>query len=165
MNGYRCQSCGKAFDPEKTEICPACGAAAAPSVMTRIERKRTAVRLRAEGMLHYDDHCHDDDAWKGSYGAQAHRSAVQAHEANIRANYRAHDAADVTTRDAKPAPRSKKQENKLAKLLQTRPILIALLFFLIPLICILLGSILSAVIRLVESLADSFGGSFGSFFP
>lgn len=99
---YRCPTCGKSFDAERNEICPACGAAVAPSVLTRIERKHTAARLRAEGMTHYDEHCHEDDAWKGSYGAQAHRAAVKSHEAELRAGYRAHSGADVTTRDSNP---------------------------------------------------------------
>ena len=103
MLSYRCPTCGKSYDAEKTEICPACGAAVAPSVLTRIERKTTAARLRAEGMTHYDDHCHEDDAWKGSYGAQTHRAAVQSHEAQLRAGYRAHSEADVTTR-GNPTP-------------------------------------------------------------
>ena len=49
MRGYRCEYCGKAFDPEKREVCPACGAAVPPSVLAKIERIRTAERLRAEG--------------------------------------------------------------------------------------------------------------------
>ena len=104
MPYYRCMTCGKTFDPEKNEICPACGAAVAPSVLTRVERKQTAARLRAEGMYDYDEHCHEDDAWKDSYGAQAHRAAVQNHEANLRAGYRAHSAYDVTNRGANAAP-------------------------------------------------------------
>ena len=49
MRGYRCEFCGKAFDPEKREVCPACGAAVSPSVLAKIERQKTAERLRAEG--------------------------------------------------------------------------------------------------------------------
>ena len=100
MPSYRCVNCGKIFDPERYEICPGCGDAVAPSVLTRVERKRTAARLRAEGMYDYDDHCHEDDAWKGSYGSQAHRVAVQSHEAELRAGYNAHSAYDVTNRGA-----------------------------------------------------------------
>ena len=95
---YQCASCGKYFNPEKDEICPKCGAAAAPSVMTRIERRRTAERLRAEGKFDYDDHCHEDDSWAGSYGASAHRAAVRSHEAQLRADYSAHRPADNPTR-------------------------------------------------------------------
>lgn len=104
---YRCITCGKTFDPERNEICPSCGAAVAPSVLTRVERKQTAARLRAEGMYDYDDHCHEDDAWKGSYGAQTHKAAVRTHEANLRAGYNAHSAYDVTNRGAaQPAPQT-----------------------------------------------------------
>ena len=94
MIRYKCPSCGKYFDPEKNEICPRCGAAVAPSVMTRIERKQTAQRLRAEGKFNYDEHCHEDDAWAQSYGAGTHRAAVRSHEASLRAGYAAHPSAD-----------------------------------------------------------------------
>ena len=73
MRNYKCASCGKNFDPEKEDICPACGAAVAPSVMTRIERKRTAQRMRAEGKFNYDDHCHEDDSWKNRIAALGYR--------------------------------------------------------------------------------------------
>ena len=113
MPRYCCMTCGKYFDPEKIEICPTCGAAAAPSVMTRVERKQTAARLRAEGMYDYDDHCHEDDAWKGSYGSQVHKTAVQAHEANLRAGYNAHSAYDVTNRgNPQPAPRAQAPQTR-----------------------------------------------------
>ena len=109
MRNYRCISCGKLFDPEKEEICPACGAAVAPSVLTRIERKRTAARLRAEGNTHFDERCHEDDGWSSnSYGAQSRRAAVRAHEAELRAGYAAHSSADHPTRvsNANPKPSS-----------------------------------------------------------
>ena len=98
MLRYKCPTCGKIYYPEKDEICPKCGDAAAPSVLTRIERKRTAERLRAEGKYHFDEHCHEDDAWRQSYGAGVHRAAVRSHEAALRANYAAHNAADNPTR-------------------------------------------------------------------
>lgn len=109
MRNYRCISCGKLFDPEKEEICPACGAAVAPSVLTRIERKRTAARLRAEGNTHFDERCHEDDGWSSnSYGAQSRQAAVRAHEAELRAGYAAHSSADHPTRvsNANPKPSS-----------------------------------------------------------
>ena len=101
MPGYRC-SCGKIYNPETDEFCPKCGVATPPSILSRVERKETAARLRAEGMTHYDDHCHEDDAWRGSYGAQVHREAVRSHEASLRAGYRAHSDTDVTTRGSNP---------------------------------------------------------------
>lgn len=151
MINYCCQTCGKRFDPEKEEICPCCGAAAAPSVLTRIERKQTAARLRAEGMTHYDDHCHEDDAWKGSYGAQAHRAAVRSHEADLRAGYRAHDAADVTVRGAASALQAEKSQKSRSNP-NRRPMgmLMLLIIFLLPLLLMILGSIFSAIIRLLS---------------
>lgn len=159
MLNYCCQTCGKRFDPERTEICPNCGTAAAPSVITRIERKQTAARLRAEGMTHYDDHCHEDDAWKGSYGAQSHRAAVRSHEANLRASYRAHDAADVTVRDAGPAQAEgsgRKQEKR-----QRSRFGLILLFALLPALLTILGKLISSVLELLQRLL----GGFGSLFP
>ena len=94
IHRYQCASCGKRFDIEKNDFCPSCGTAVPPSVLTRRERKETAERLRAEGKLNYDDHCHEDDAWHDSYGAGKHRAAVRSHEAQLRANYSAHQAAD-----------------------------------------------------------------------
>ena len=91
---YKCPTCGKVYNPEKDEICPRCGDAAAPSVLTRIERKRTAQRLRAEGKFDYDEHCHEDDAWRQSYGSSTHRTAVQSHEASLRAGYASHKPVD-----------------------------------------------------------------------
>lgn len=98
MQGYKCASCGKVFDPSRKEFCPGCGTAVAPSVLTRIERKKTAQRLRAEGMRDYADNCHEDDAWSDSYGASTHRAAVRSHETNLRATYAAHRPADEPTR-------------------------------------------------------------------
>lgn len=105
MRLYQCASCGKRFDPEKNEICPRCGAAVAPSVLTRMERKQTAQRLRADGKLNNDDHCHEDDSWTDSYGASTHLAAVKSHEATLRAGYASHQAADNPTRlsNANPA--------------------------------------------------------------
>ncbi len=155
MLRYRCTNCGKYFNPEKTEICPACGTAAAPSVLTRIERKQTAARLRAEGMTHYDDHCHEDDAWRGSYGAQAHRAAVQSHEANLRAGYRAHSAYDVTTTKAPPGIRTSRvsavtntQTDRSKP--QVSPAL-ALLRILLPLGIIFIAILFSILISIVGS--------------
>lgn len=102
---YQCASCGKRFDVEKNDVCPRCGAAVSPSVLTRMERKQTAERLRADGKLNYDDHCHEDDAWGDSYGKDAHRTAVKSHEAKLRADYAAHKSVDNPTRlsNANPA--------------------------------------------------------------
>ncbi len=173
MLNYRCTSCGKAFDPEKTEICPRCGAAAAPSVMTRIERKHTAERLRAEGKTNYDEHCHEDDAWKDSYGASTHRAAVRQHETALRAGYRAHNPADAPNANptrvsnanptrvsnANPARANGTNAGKqkgLAALLQKHPALI-LLVFLIPFALSILGAVLAGIIRFLTNI--------GSFFP
>lgn len=116
MMKYKCPSCGKVFNPEKDEICPKCGEAAAPSVMTRLERRRAAQWLRAEGNHHYDEHCHDDDAWKQSYGADTHRAAVRSHEAELRAGYAAHKPVDNPTRlsNANPASPSNPNPTRLS---------------------------------------------------
>lgn len=171
MRGYRCPSCGKLFDPEKDEICPACGAAVAPSVMTRIERKRTAQRMRAEGKYNYDEHCHEDDTWKGSYAAQTHREAVHAHEANLRAGYAAHSAADnrsnaSNTRTAARTTRSRKQSKKFRDVIQEKPILLVLLIILIPLGFFLVSRILFGILEWITQLGQSIGnGSFSFNFP
>lgn len=169
MRNYRCISCGKLFDPEQFEICPKCGAAVAPSVMTRLERKHTAQRLRAEGKTNYDEHCHEDDAWKGSYGAGAHRLAVRAHESNLREGYAAHSPADnpnanpSRVSNANPNRASgagaagqngaqTSRQNKLAELLQKHPALVFLIF-LIPFFFALAMSILGTVINGILELA------------
>ena len=121
MRNYKCASCGKLFDPEKNEICPRCGTAVAPSVLTRIERKRTAQRLRAEGKLNYDEHCHEDDAWKGSYGASTHRAAVRSHEASLRDNYASHKPADNPTGMAAPNPPSVQSTQRQQQRKQNEP--------------------------------------------
>lgn len=152
MPSYRCITCGKIFDPEKYEICPGCGDAVAPSVLTRVERKRTAARLRAEGMYDYDDHCHEDDAWKGSYGSQVHRAAVQSHEANLRAGYNAHSAYDVTNRGAaQPAPRTTGTQS-------TRKPSPALIKFLLPLSIILVYILFRILLGIITDLQDFPGG-------
>ena len=174
---YRCPQCGKSFNPEKLEICPRCGGAVAPSVMTRVERKQTAERLRAEGKMNYDEHCHEDDAWKDSYGASTHRAAVRAHESTIRAGYRAHSPADnpnanptrvsnanpTRVSNANPAQTNARSSNKnmgpLEKLLQKHPAMI-LLVFLIPFFLFILINVLSGIVRFLSSLVGS-----GSFFP
>ena len=92
MRGYRCESCGKTFDPEKEDLCPRCGATVRPSVLTGIQRKKNAAWLRSEGKF-ADPGCHEDDAWSASYGAQTHRAAVHAHEAELRAANVAHNQA------------------------------------------------------------------------
>ena len=163
MNGYRCPSCGKSFDPEKNDICPACGTAVAPSVMTRIERKRTAQRMRAEGKFNYDEHCHEDDTWKGSYGAQTHREAVRAHEAELRAGYAAHQAADHPTRvsNANPAaqtPARRKKKSFGDRVQQN----LALLFlvFLLPLAFFLVATLLRVFLEWLGGFTGSFSFSF-----
>lgn len=92
MRGYRCESCGKTFNPEKEDLCPRCGATVRPSVLTGIQRKKNAAWLRSEGKF-ADPGCHEDDAWSASYGAQTHRAAVHAHEAELRAANVAHNQA------------------------------------------------------------------------
>ena len=160
MKNYRCQSCGKLFDPEKMEICPSCGAAPAPSVMTRIERKQTAQRLRAEGKFNYDEHCHEEDSWKGSYGASTHREAVRAHEEGLRAGYHAHQGADVTTRD-QPAPvrtatsSAARRSQSAKKIFDKNPALLLVLIFVLPLILFILLMIVPAIIEAIERLGSS----------
>lgn len=92
MRGYRCESCGKTFNPEKEDLCPRCGATVRPSVLTGIQRKKNAAWLRSEGKF-ADPGCHEDDAWSASYGARTHRAAVHAHEAELRAANVAHNQA------------------------------------------------------------------------
>lgn len=160
MKNYRCATCGKLFDPEKSEICPSCGAAVAPSVLTRIERKQTAVRLRAEGKLNYDDHCHEDDAWVGSAAAQNHRAAVRSHEATLRAGYAAHTPADNPTRlsnantYAQSRPVVRRQPKKLSKVLQDKPFLFFVLFFMILVGVIVFFSVVSAIMSCVDSFSS-----------
>lgn len=150
MRGYPCQSCGRVFDPEKSDICPACGAAVSPSVLTRIERKKTARWLRAEGQTHYDEHCHEDDSWAGSYGAENHRAAVQSHESALRSNYAAHTPVDhpsLRSGDASrpaetfttPSQRNAKQSEKKSHA--------PLLIFLILLVLYLLTMIVPEVVK------------------
>lgn len=50
MRTYRCEYCGNAFDPVKSGVCPSCGAAVSPAVMTEIEREQSAARKRAQRM-------------------------------------------------------------------------------------------------------------------
>lgn len=157
MRNYKCASCGKNIDPEKEDICPACGAAVAPSVMTRIERKRTAQRMRAEGKFNYDDHCHEDDSWKGSYGAQTHRAAVREHEANLRAGYAAHSSADNPTRvsnaNSAAVSRPRKQKKTLGDRIQQNPGLL-LLIFLLPFAFMLVTGFLSALLEWLGKFGD-----------
>ncbi len=119
MRGYRCPSCGKLYDPEKIELCPACGAAPAPSIWTGIERKRTAARFRDEERQGSHPHCHEDDAWTGSYGAKTHSAAVQRQEDHYR------HAASAHSKQGKTGKKG------LGQLLKEHPWLI-LLFFLLP---------------------------------
>ena len=141
MPSYRCITCGKIFDPEKNEICPACGDAVAPSVLTRVERKQTAARLRAEGMYDYDDHCHEDDAWKGSYGSR--------HEANLRAGYNAHSAYDVTNRGAaQPVAQTVRAQTTQTRSAQTASP--AIFKFLLPLSVLLVYILLRILLNAVE---------------
>ncbi|MBQ1371906.1 MAG: hypothetical protein IIY70_03145 [Oscillospiraceae bacterium] len=122
MPWYKCATCGKLFNPAKTELCPKCGDAVAPSVLTRMERRETAARLRTEGMYDYDEHCHEDDGWKSnSYGAESHRVAVQAHEADLRASYAAHRPADEPTRPNRPNPNTPNPDNNPTRLSNANP--------------------------------------------
>ena len=118
---YQCASCGKRFDIEKNDFCPSCGTAVPPSVLTRRERKETAERLRAEGKLNYDDHCHEDDAWHDSYGASTHRAAVRSHEAQLRANYSAHQSADNPTRLSNANPAANQSADNPTRLSNANP--------------------------------------------
>lgn len=118
---YQCASCGKRFDIGKDDFCPSCGTAVPPSVLTRRERKETAERLRAEGKLNYDDHCHEDDAWHDSYGASTHRAAVRSHEAQLRANYSAHQPADNPTRLSNANPAANQSAGNPTRLSNANP--------------------------------------------
>ena len=118
---YQCASCGKRFDIGKDDFCPSCGTAVPPSVLTRRERKETAERLRAEGKLNYDDHCHEDDAWHDSYGASTHRAAVRSHEAQLRANYSAHQPADNPTRLSNANPAANQSADNPTRLSNANP--------------------------------------------
>ena len=118
---YQCASCGKRFDIGKDDFCPSCGTAVPPSVLTRRERKETAERLRAEGKLNYDDHCHEDDAWHDSYGASTHRAAVRSHEAQLRANYSAHQSADNPTRLSNANPAANQSADNPTRLSNANP--------------------------------------------
>ncbi|MBR3076900.1 MAG: hypothetical protein IKH07_03155 [Oscillospiraceae bacterium] len=167
MRKYRCEYCGKSFDPEKDCLCPGCGAAVPPSLMTRIERKETAVRLRAEGKLNYDDHCHEDDSWHESYGAQTHRAAVRQHEAELRSKYAAHKPADapkrekpVTSGGGGPAPQSWKRQSGFQFRLRDHAKLTALLLFLAPALLLFLYLIISFFVQFLAGLGGSFGHSF-----
>lgn len=101
MASYRCESCGKSFDPNKSEICPGCGAAVPPKVLTRLQRRQGAAGFVKEERDNHDPKCHEDDAWTGSYGEQQYhkRAAQHAH---------AHPSAPNPTRvsNANPARRS-----------------------------------------------------------
>ena len=134
-------------------------------------RGAAAARLRAEGMYDYDEHCHEDDAWKNSYGAQTHKAAVQTHEANLRAGYNAHSAYDVTNRGTNAAySQSTAQRNTTsqypaapgtqANRSQSRntPNL-AVLKFLIPLGIILTIILLNILFSAIDSLSP------GYYFP
>ena len=161
MASYRCESCGKNFDPEKSEICPKCGASIPPSLMTRIERKKTATRMRAEGKMNYDEHCHEDDSWRGSYGAQSHRSAVREHEAELRSNYAAHRPVDHPTRvsNANPAQSQRKKPKSFQQKIEEKPALL-LLIFLLPMAFFILSMVLSSLITWINDFAGNFGFQF-----
>lgn len=167
MPKYQCLSCGKRFDPEKNDICPRCGAAVAPSVTTRIERKQTAQRMRAEGQFHYDEHCHEDDPWKGSYGAETHRAAVRAHEAELRAGYAAHRPADDRKRVSAAAmsgasgAQSWKRQSSSSFRPREHPLLLAVITFLAPALLFLVYLIVGFLVKFLTAL----GGSFGPAFP
>lgn len=160
MRGYPCQSCGKVFDPEKSDICPACGAAVSPAVLTRIERKNIARWLRTEGQTHYDEHCHEDDAWAGSYGAQTHQAAVRSHEAELRAGYAAHIPADHPSLRAGttlPEEASGANSQRNAKQSEKKSRAPLLIFFIILVIYFLIRIIPEILENLVENGFSGFG--------
>ena len=76
MKNYRCHECGKLYDPVKKDLCPACGAAPAPGLLSTIERRRSAAEHLREERGNSAADCHEDDAWTGSYGAQVHSHAA-----------------------------------------------------------------------------------------
>ncbi len=166
MPVYRCAVCGKTFDPEKNEICPRCGTIVAPSVLTQIERKQTAARLRADAMENDDTHCHEDDAWHGSRAAQLHRARAAAwHEsaANGRNPYGASSANVVRadrTEAASPRPHRKSLSYRIRDRVQKTPILM-IFIALIPMIFILLAILLN---NLLQELVFFFDGN-SYFFP
>lgn len=131
MMRYKCPTCGKAYNPERENICPRCGQATPPSVTTQIERRKIARWLRSEGSHSYDHHCHDDDAWaQSTEAAAARRAAVRSHEASLRAGYASHQAVDNPTRvsnanaarqtNAAPAARPMPKAGKASKKTNTK---------------------------------------------
>lgn len=150
MPSYRCITCGKTFDPEKDEICPRCGTIVAPSVLAQIERKQTAARLRREAKENADPHCHEDDAWRGSSAAEAHRAQTAAwHESAARgANpYNPNQSAAQTPARSNPVrnvPTPAAQRSQKARKPKFP--------FLIPLIIIIMWIILFRILRVVNSI-------------
>lgn len=108
MASYRCESCGKSFDPNKSEICPGCGAAVPPKVLTRLQRRQGAAGFVQEERENHDPKCHEDDAWTGSYGEQQYHKRGERH---------AHPAAPNPTRvsNANPARQSGGSSGKRRK--------------------------------------------------
>ncbi len=151
MRGYRCESCGKTFDPEKEDLCPRCGATVRPSVLTGIQRKQNAAWLRSEGK-HADPGCHEDDAWSASYGAQTHRAAVRAHEAELR-------AANVAHNRATNAPVRQQSGTQTRKKSSSNPVLM-IVIGIILLNAILAGGLGELFAKILDLIREIFEGLF-----
>ena len=162
MAYYKCAACGRSFNPERDEICPRCGTIVAPSVLAQVERKQTAARLRADALENEDTHCHEDDAWLGSYAAQAHRARTAAwHESTARTND-PYNAASAKTGQASERPQAPAQNvtrpTNSGK--QKKPIPLILLI-LIPFFIVMLVNILRGILQVLGTVFGD--GSY--FFP
>lgn len=162
MPRYRCATCGKVFDPEKSEICPKCGTIVAPSVLTQIERKQTAARLRADARDNSDAHCHEDDAWLGSSAAQAHRAKTAAWHENAAQINDPYNAASAQRGQAAPNPQAPVQNvtRPSSNRKQKKPIPLILLI-LIPFFIIMLVNVLRGIFQILGTVFGD--GSY--FFP
>lgn len=158
MRGYHCESCGKAFDPEKDELCPRCGATVRPSVLTGIQRKKNAAWLRSEGK-YADPGCHEDDAWSGSYGARTHRAAVHAHEAELRAANVAHNRAANAAGSRTATPAARQQSGTRTRKKGSSNLVLKIVIGIILLNVFLaggLGELFTRILELVRKLFESF---------
>lgn len=134
MKNYRCPSCGKRYDPAKEDLCPYCGDPPAPGILSSIERERSEFRHREEIRRDSDPHCHEDDAWTGSYGARVHEHAPHFTQNSAQ-----------TRSQAQQRPRARARKGK-----QPKPWL-PLLIFLIPFLLMLLGMFLSVILEVLEN--------------
>ena len=159
MASYRCESCGKSFDPNKSEICPSCGSAVPPKVLIRIQRRQGVAGFLREERENHDPKCHEDDAWTGSYGEQLYhqRSSGHSHAAGSRvasANpFKLQYSSSHTQTRANQHARSGKPRKKSG------------LYFLCMVIAIIsILIILFTVFRLFGEIRDFSGGDIWGYF-